>query len=165
MKWIILHLYGLCKSYAQFPVTTSIFYMILQNDLQTEPIPFLYALMMGERSSDSSIHFWWKPATRVNQIKTLLAKPPDKTQGHTVAHHDLCFRIHFLQLASTHNVFKPAVLEHWSHFFVDHNVLKVLQGRVLPNLLLERQHVLVYRAWGYMKQSSASDALILPLCK
>lgn len=43
-----------------------------------------------------------------------------------------------------YRMFKPALLQHGPHLFVDYDVLQVLQGRVLSDLLLKRQHVLIY---------------------
>ena len=48
--------------------------------------------------------------------------------------------------APPHRVFLPALSEDGPQLLVDHHLLHVLQGRVLPHLLLEGQHVLIHRA-------------------
>ena len=63
----------------------------------------------------------------------------------------------------THRVFEPAVFEGRPHLLVNHNLLKLFQGRVLPNILLEWQHVLIHRTCTHTHKPLLNrDLPILP---
>lgn len=53
--------------------------------------------------------------------------------------------------AVTHRMFEPAVLDDWTHLLVHDHVLQVLQGGMLADLILERQHVLAHCTWWWRR--------------
>lgn len=46
-----------------------------------------------------------------------------------------------------HRMLEPAVLNDWTHLLVHDHILQVLQGGMLADFVLKRQHVLAQSDW------------------